>query len=231
MINKVDVNKKSGQHSHMLYSHARVTPERAMEASRKYRDAMTQRRSVRYYSDEDVERSIIENIIMTASTAPSGANKQPWAFAAVSSKEVKQEIRTAAEKEEYKNYHGRMSEEWVRDLEKFGTDWNKPFLTTAPWLIIIFKQVYELLPDGGRGKNYYVGESVGIAAGLLISAIHNAGLVTLTHTPSPMNFLESILERPPNEKAYLLLPVGYPAPDATVPVISRKSVDDVISYY
>jgi nitroreductase len=225
------VNKDSKEYEHELYDFDNLGREVSLERSKAYREEMSARRSVRFYSDKEVDRTIIENILMTASSAPSGANKQPWSFAAVSSMAVKQEIRKAAEAEEYKNYHGRMSEEWVEDLEKFGTDWNKPFLTTAPWLIVIFKQVYELLDDGSRGKNYYVSESVGIAAGMLISAIHHAGLVTLTHTPSPMNFLEKILERPANEKAYLLLPVGYPANDATVPVISRKTEGDVISYY
>ncbi len=225
------MNKDSKEYEHELYDFDNLGREVSLERSKAYREEMSARRSVRFYSDKEVDRTIIENILMTASSAPSGANKQPWSFAAVSSMAVKQEIRKAAEAEEYKNYHGRMSEEWVEDLEKFGTDWNKPFLTTAPWLIVIFKQVYELLDDGSRGKNYYVSESVGIAAGMLISAIHHAGLVTLTHTPSPMNFLEKILERPANEKAYLLLPVGYPANDATVPVISRKTEGDVISYY
>lgn len=225
------MNKDSKEYSHIPYDFEKLGRESSMERSRSYREEMSARRSVRFYSEQDVDRVIIENLLMTASSAPSGANKQPWSFAAVSSMAVKEKIREAAEAEEYKNYHGRMSEEWVQDLEKFGTDWNKPFLTTAPWLIVIFKQVFEQLEDGGRGKNYYVSESVGIAAGMLISAIHHAGLVTLTHTPSPMNFLEKILERPPNEKAYLLLPVGYPANDATVPVISRKSEVDVISYY
>ena len=167
---------------------------------------------------------------MTASSAPSGAHKQPWTFCAVSNPKLKSIIRKAAEDEEYTNYNGRMGEEWVKDLEKLETDWNKPFLEDAPWLIIVFKKVHDLV-DGQKKKNYYVNESVGIASGFLISAIHNAGLVTLTHTPSPMNFLEKILERPKNERAFLLLPVGYPEKDITVPDLTRKKLSDVSKFY
>ena len=168
---------------------------------------------------------------MTASSAPSGAHKQPWSFCAISDKGIKSEIRKAAEEEEYQNYHGRMSDEWLKDLEKFGTDWQKPFLEKAPWLIVMFKKTYDVEADGSRAKNYYVSESVGIAAGFLITAIHMAGLVTLTHTPSPMNFLEKILDRPANEKAFLLLPVGYPEQDAVVPVLQRKALAQVSTFY
>ena len=174
---------------------------------------------------------MIESIIRTASSAPSGAHKQPWTFCAVSSQKVKSKIREAAEKEEYENYHGRMSEDWLEDLSIFGTDWNKPFLEIAPWLIVIFKKAYDINPDGTKAKNYYVNESVGIAAGFLISAIHNAGLVTLTHTPSPMNFLQKVLDRPENERAFLLLPVGYPTEDAKVPVLKRKDLADMSVFY
>lgn len=216
---------------HEAYEFDPLEESASIAKSKQFYLAMCQRRSVRFFDDKPVTKEVIHNVLMTASTAPSGANKQPWSFAAVCTPDVKDKIREAAEKEEYRNYHGRMSDEWLEDLEKFGTEWHKPFLTTAPWLIVVFKQTYELREDGSRGKNYYVNESVGIAAGLLIAAIHNAGLVTLTHTPSPMNFLEKVLERPVNEKAFLLLPVGYPAKDATVPIISRKTGDDVISYY
>lgn len=189
------------------------------------------RRTVREFSDRPVAREVIEAIVRTASTAPSGANKQPWTFCVVSDPAVKAKIREAAEKEEFANYHGRMSEDWLDDLKKFGTDWHKPFLTTAPYLVVAFKKAYDLNPDGSKDKNYYVNESVGLACGMLISAIHYAGLVTVTHTPSPMGFLGEVLARPANERAFLLLPVGYPAADARVPVISRKPLEDVSVWY
>lgn len=191
---------------------------------------LNKRRTVRQFSDKPVPKGLISEIIRTAGTAPSGAHKQPWSFCAVSGKELKSKIREAAEKEEYENYHGRMSEEWLQDLEKFGTDHIKPFLEIAPWLIIVCKQVYEI-EDGDKSRNYYVSESVGIAVGMLLAAIHNAGLASLTHTPSPMNFLTDILGRPRNERAYLLIPVGYPAQDAQVPDIDRKSLDEIAWFY
>jgi nitroreductase len=173
----------------------------------------------------------MENIIMTAASAPSGANKQPWTFCLVSDAKVKSRIREAAEKEEYENYNGRMSDEWLKDLAPFGTDWHKEFLETAPYLVVIMKKAYDLNEAGVKTKNYYVNESVGIASGMLITAIHNAGLVCLTHTPSPMNFLSSILHRPENERPYLLLPVGHPAQSAKVPVIQRKPMEEVLIKY
>jgi iodotyrosine deiodinase len=191
---------------------------------------MEKRRSVRFFSDKDVSKEVIENIIMTASSAPSGAHKQPWTFCAISNNDLKSKIREAAEKEEYENYHGRMSDEWLRDLTAFETDWHKEFLTTAPWIIVVFKKAYNF-EDGQKTKNYYVSESVGIACGFLITAIHMAGLVTLTHTPSPMNFLQDILNRPDNERPYLLLPVGYPLDGVTVPNIHRRSAKEVIVYH
>jgi len=210
------------------------TPRSDAEAEQlasEYRQQLSQRRSVRMFSDRAVSKQTIEHIIMTASSAPSGAHKQPWTWAAISSVELKVQIREAAEKEEYTNYHGRMSVDWLEDLKKFDTNWVKEFITTAPWIVVLFKKAYDEGPDGEKQKNYYVNESVGIAAGFFISAIHNAGLVTLTHTPSPMNFLEKILERPKNERAFLLLPVGYPAADAVVPVLTRKGPEEVIVYY
>lgn len=213
------------------YTPPAKSDEELARAAAQYRSEIEKRRSVRFFSDRQVSKAVIEDIIMTASSAPSGAHKQPWTFAAISSDHIKAEIRTAAEKEEHTNYHGRMSEDWLEDLKKFGTDWVKEFITTAPWIIVIFKKAYDLSADGEKQKNYYVNESVGIAAGFLISAIHQAGLATLTHTPSPMNFLEKILERPANERAFLLLPVGYPAADAVVPKLSRKSSDEAIVYY
>ncbi len=184
---------------------------------------MDARRSVRHFSDKPVPRSVIEQLILTASTAPSGAHKQPWTFCAVSDPSVKTQIRAAAEKEEFESYNNRMSEQWLKDLAPLGTDWEKPFLEIAPWLIIVFAQSTGLT----KQKHYYVQESVGIACGFLIAAIHQAGLVTLTHTPSPMNFLKSILKRPDNERPFLLLPVGYPADDVLVPDIHRKALEEV----
>ncbi|MEM1357337.1 MAG: nitroreductase family protein [Bacteroidota bacterium] len=189
------------------------------------------RRTVREFSDRPVAKEIMELIVKTVSTAPSGANKQPWNFCVVSDPAIKAKIREAAEKEEFENYHGRMSDDWLKDLEKFGTDWHKPFLTTAPYLIVAFKKAYDLNENGEKEKNYYVNESVGLACGMLIAAIHNAGLVTVTHTPSPMNFLAEVLERPANERAFLLLPVGYPAEDAKVPVIKRKGLGEMSVWY
>ncbi len=184
---------------------------------------MDARRSVRHFSDKPVPRSVIEKLILTASTAPSGAHKQPWTFCAVGDPSVKSQIRAAAEKEEFESYNGRMSEQWLKDLAPLGTDWEKPFLEIAPWLIIVFAQSTGVAKE----KHYYVQESVGIACGFLIAAIHQAGLVTLTHTPSPMNFLKTLLKRPDNERPFLLLPVGYPADDVLVPDIERKSLEKV----
>ncbi len=206
-------------------------PEEMLNRARSFYAQHESRRTVREFSDRPVDREIIELIIKTASTAPSGANKQPWNFGVISSPEIKAKIREAAEKEEFENYHGRMSEDWLDDLKKFGTDWHKPFITTAPYIIVAFKKAYDLNAAGEKEKNYYVTESAGLACGMLISAIHNAGLVTVTHTPSPMNFLSEVLGRPANERAFLLLPVGYPAEDAQVPVIERKSLEAVSEWY
>ena len=181
-----------------------------------------QRRSVRDFSSQNVPIEVIKNCIKTAASAPSGANKQPWHFSLVQDKKIKKEIRVAAENEEKQFYEHRASKEWLEDLNQFGTDWKKPFLETAPFLIIIFSQVFEKNADGENRKNYYVNESVGIAAGFLLAALHNAGLATLTHTPSPMNFLARILQSPDNERAFLLIPVGYPSKNAKVPIISKK---------
>jgi len=167
---------------------------------------------------------------MTASSAPSGAHKQPWTFCLVSDTKIKSKIRVAAEKEEYQSYNSRMSQEWLDDLKAFGTDWHKSFLEQAPWLIIVFKKVYDL-DNGKKRTNYYVNESVGIACGLLIAAIHQAGLVALTHTPSPMNFLSEVLKRPENERPFLLVPVGYPDEEAYVPDLKRKPLEEVAVFY
>jgi len=202
-----------------------------LNRSRNFFREMQQRRTVRDFSDRPIPREIIEYILETASSAPSGANKQPWTFCVVSSPEIKSKIREAAEMEEYENYHGRMSDEWLEDLKKFGTNHIKPFLEIAPYLIVVFKKAYDLSPDGEKQKNYYVNESVGLACGFLLAAIHHAGLVSVTHTPDPMNFLHQVLERPENERAFLLIPVGLPAADAQVPVISLKSLDQFTSWY
>ena len=201
------------------------------EVSSELLEVYHRRRSIRFFSTKPVEKEVIRNVLHIASSAPSGANKQPWFFCAISKAELKRKIREAAEKEEYQNYHGRMSDSWLKDLEKFDTDWNKPFIENAPWIIVLFKQSYELKKDGDKSQNYYVAESAGIAAGFLISAIHQCGLVTLTHTPSPMDFVAKILDRPKNEKAFLLLPVGYPAENATVPVLKKKEENEFIQWF
>ncbi|OHX67820.1 nitroreductase family protein [Flammeovirga pacifica] len=213
------------------YKHEKLSEEEIIELSRKNLDKIFKRRSLREFSDQAVPKEVIENIIKAAGAAPSGANKQPWMFCAVTDPEMKKKIRVAAEKEEYEGYHGRMSEEWLEDLKPFGTDWNKPFLEKAPWLIIVFKQVYEIDEMGVRHNNYYVNESVGLACGFLLQAIHEAGLVALTHTPSPMNFLAQELDRPANERPFLLIPVGYPEKDALVPNIERKTLRQISQWY
>ena len=188
---------------------------------------MNTRRTVREFSDKSIPENIIENIILSASTAPSGAHKQPWTFCVVKNPEVKKQIRIAAEKEEKESYENRMTDEWLRDLQPIGTDWHKPFLETAPYLIVVFKRSYELENNNYKHQNYYVIESCGIACGFLLTAIHDAGLVALTHTPSPMNFLSKILDRPENEKPFLLIPVGYPAEECWVPDLKRKSISEI----
>ena len=189
------------------------------------------RRSVRSFSDQPVPIEVINNILLTASTAPSGAHKQPWTFCVVSDPEIKKQIRVAAEKEEQESYNGRMSEEWLQDLRPLQTDWQKPFLEIAPYLIIVFKKAYDILPSGEKRTNYYVSESIGIACGLLLAAVHHAGLAALTHTPSPMNFLSKILKRPENERPFLLIPVGHPAPETYVPQLERKDLEKIAVYY
>lgn len=213
------------------YPSQNLSPEETASRAAAWFEFMETRRSVRDFTQQPVPRAVIEQIVMTASTAPSGAHKQPWTFCVVGNPEIKRQIREAAEKEEYDSYNGRMSAEWLEDLAPLGTDWRKPFLEIAPWLIVVFRKSYDLLPDGTQRKNYYVQESVGIACGFLLSAIHQAGLVTLTHTPSPMNFLQKILGRPDNEKPFLLLPVGYPAPGAQVPDLRRKTPEEVVNWY
>ena len=188
---------------------------------------MDERRSVRAFSPDPVPRRLIELAIRTASTAPSGAHQQPWTFVAVSDPDTKRRIRSAAEAEERRSYENRMSEEWLDALAPLGTDWQKPYLEIAPWLVVLFEQIHGRFPDGSHRKHYYTRESVGIAAGVFITAVHHMGLATLTHTPSPMGFLTQILGRPRNERPFVLFPVGYPAPDATVPDIRRKPLEAV----
>ncbi len=205
----------------------RLSEDEQLAASRELLDLMQRRRTVREYSDRDVPLEIIENAVATAGTAPSGANMQPWRFVVVRDAEIKRQIREAAEKEEYESYHGRMSEKWLKRLAILGTDEHKPFLEIAPYLIVVFR-INSVEEDGETEPTYYSQESVGIAVGMLLTALHNAGLATLTHTPSPMRFLQEILGRPKNEIPFVLIPVGYPAEDARVPDISRKPLDEIM---
>ena len=188
---------------------------------------VSSRRSVRDFSSDDFPIDIIKNCIKSASTAPSGANKQPWHFVIVKDPKIKRKIRKAAEIEEKEFYGRRAPKEWLDDLNQFGTDWNKPFLEEAPYLIVIFSKKFDINDDGTNKKNYYVSESVGIASGLLLTALHNAGLVTLTHTPSPMAFLSDVLNRPPSDKPYLIIPVGFPSENAKVPNIKKKTFKEI----
>jgi len=203
------------------------TPEEMTEAAQAFLDQMRRRRTVRDFSDRPVPREIIERCLLAAGTAPNGANRQPWRFVAVSDPGIKRKIRVEAEKEERAFYGGKAPTEWIEALEHLGTDEHKPFLERAPWLVAIFAQSYEMRSDGTKVKNYYVTESVGIATGMLITALHHAGLVTLTHTPSPMKFLNEVLGRPTNERPFLLLVAGYPDEDATVPDIRKKPLEDI----
>lgn len=195
-----------------------------------FRKDMGRRRSVRQFSSRSVPREIIEDCLLAAGSAPSGANLQPWHFVVVQDQKTKRLIRAAAEQEEREFYQKRATQEWLDALEPLGTDENKPFLEDAPYLVVIFARRYALLPDGRRVKNYYVSESVGIATGILITALHQAGLASLTHTPSPMGFFNDILERPKNERPYLVLVVGYPAEDAQVPIIEKKGFDEIATF-
>ncbi|MEL6895557.1 MAG: nitroreductase family protein [Planctomycetota bacterium] len=202
-----------------------------LAAARQQLEILSRRRSVRDFSDQTVDESIIQTAIRTATMAPSGANQQPWHFAVVRSKEIRQKIRRAAEAEEQAFYSNRAPQQWLDALAPIGTDANKPFLETAPYLIAVFYQAWGIDDDGSKIKHYYPVESIGLASGFLISALTAAGLATLTHTPSPMNFLRQILSRPENERPFILLVVGHPAPDATVPKISKLDVDAVSSWH
>ena len=207
-----------------------LAPEECLARVRAFTENLIKRRTVRDYSPEPVAREVIEAAIAAAASAPSGANQQPWTFVAISDPAVKSRIRTAAEEEEKAFYDGRAGEEWLEALSALGTDWEKPFLETAPWLIAIFQQRWGVGPAGERIKHYYAPESVGIATGFLIAALHAAGLATLTHTPSPMGFLNEICGRPDSEKAVILLVVGRPVPDCRVPAISKKPFTEIARF-
>ena len=212
------------------YQRELLSQEEVAKRAAEFYAFMDTRRTVREFSPADIPDEVIDNLVMTASSAPSGAHKQPWSFCVVRDLELKRRIRLAAEKEEFESYNSRMPQEWLDDLAALGTDWKKPFLETAPALIVVFKRSYEMIAERKK-NNYYVSESVGIASGFLLAAIHHAGLVALTHTPSPMNFLAQILERPSNEKPYLLIPIGYPNEACLVPKLTRKPLNEVITYY
>jgi len=205
-------------------------PEEMLQRARDLRADLLRRRTIREFSDRPVAREVIEECLRVAASAPSGANRQPWHFVVVSGPETKRQIREAAEVEEREFYEHRASEEWLAALAPLGTDDKKPFLETAPYLIAVFLQKFGELPDGRKVKHYYPAESTGLATGMLITALHRAGLATLTHTPSPMKFLNEILDRPKSERPFLLLVVGYPAEDARVPDIQRKSLDEFTSW-
>jgi iodotyrosine deiodinase len=214
------------------YSSERLIEGEMSSRASAFEALMDERRSVRFFSPDPVPRALIESAIRTASTAPSGAHRQPWTFVAVSNGEIKHQIRVAAEEEEHRSYEGgRMPEEWRKALAPIGTDWHKPYLETVPWIVVLFAQQYSFEPDGTKRKHYYVNESCGIAAGMFIAALHNMGLATLTHTPSPMAFLSQILQRPKGEKPYILFPIGYPTADCTVPDLSRKSLEEVSVFF
>jgi nitroreductase len=215
---------------HPLKGYREYPVDEMRTRARTFYEDLRRRRTVRDFSDRPVPREVIENCLRAAGTAPNGANLQPWHFVAVADPEVKKKIRQAAEKEETAFYSGRAPQEWLDALAALGTDENKPFLETAPYLIAIFAQRYGVRPDGSQVKHYYVTESVGIATGMLITALHNAGLVSLTHTPSPMSFLNELLKRPESERPFLLLVVGYPAEDAEVPDISKKPLQEIATF-
>ena len=225
------VNKLIGQYPYVLHQPELIQSEEMIRKSADFYAWMNSRRTVRDFSDRPVPASVINHILLAASTAPSGAHKQPWTFCVVADPVIKAEIRHAAEAEEKESYDGRMPDEWLKDLAPLGTDWEKPFLQIAPYLIVVFKRSYELEEENHKHQNYYVTESCGIACGFLLAAIHQAGLVALTHTPSPMNFLSKILKRPANEKPFLLIPVGYPASECWVPDLKRKSLEEVSVWF
>ena len=214
----------------MKYHPERFSPKEMLERSQDFLEKMETRRSVRHFSSDEVPMDAVVNCIAAAGTAPSGAHKQPWTFCLVTDPEIRKRIRVAAEEEEYRNYNGRMSPEWMKDLAPFGTNEIKPFIENAPGLIVVFKHSYGT-NESGKTQNYYVNESVGIAVGMLLTALHDIGLVALTHTPSPMKFLAEILERPENERAYLNIPFGFPSDNCEVPNLNRKPISDILIKY
>ncbi|MGL5888578.1 MAG: nitroreductase family protein [Bacteroidia bacterium] len=220
------------QNEYPQISYTRITfPADEMQLrAREFYSWMDTRRTVREFLPDPIPDGVLENILLTASTAPSGAHKQPWTFCIVRNPELKRRIREAAEKEEYESYNSRMPQDWLDDLAPLGTDWRKPFLETAPALIVVFRRAYEEV-EGRKKNNYYVSESVGLACGFLLAAIHNAGLGALTHTPSPMNFLSALLQRPENERPYLLIPVGFVPENCPVPDLKRKKLDQISFCY
>jgi iodotyrosine deiodinase len=226
MENKdLSATRQVQEHPHVRYLRDQYDAETMKMRAAQHFAWMDTRRTCRDFSDRPIPKEVIEHLLLAASTAPSGAHKQPWTFCVVSNPDIKKAIRIAAEEEEFESYHGRMSEEWLNDLKPIGTNWKKPFLETAPYLIVVFRRIFEYDAAGGKHQNYYVQESCGIATGFLLAAIHHAGLIALTHTPSPMNFLSHILLRPDNEKPYLLIPVGYPADECWVPDLKRKTLE------
>lgn len=215
------------EHPFLPLEFRRLPDEEMLERAREFREDLARRRSVRHFSPDPIPPGVLDECILAAGTAPSGAHMEPWTFVVVTDPELKRSIREAAEEEERENYGGRMNEEWLEDLRRLGTDAEKPFLEIAPALIVVLRQAWGEEGEGERRQHYYTQESVGIASGMLLAALHRAGLATLTHTPSPMGFLQRILGRPDNEKPYLLIPVGYPTDDCRVPDLERKPLEDI----
>ena len=226
-------NKSNTYKPVALPDHHYVAPEAALRTAQEYLGLLKTRHSIRMFAKTDIAQEVIETAIAAAGRAPSGANQQPWHFVAIKNQDMKKRVRDAAEKEEQAFYDGGGGDEWIRALEPIGTDPNKPHLTDAPWLIIVFAQRYGLDQDGERYKHYYVPESVGIATGFLVTALHQCGLSCLIHTPNPMSFLNEMCQRPSNEKPMMIIPVGYPAQDATVPetALNKKSLDQILSVF
>ena len=213
-----------------LTSYHEYPPKEMLQRTILFKNELQQRRSVRHFSDRPVPLELIRHCVLAAGSSPSGANMQPWHFSVVGDPVMKRKIRIASEKEEHNFYHHLAPKEWIEDIEPLGTTEQKPFLEQAPYLIVIFSQTYRILPDNQKKKNYYVSESVGIATGILITAIHHAGLVSLTHTPSPMQFLNRLLQRPRNEKPFMILVVGYPAEGVLIPDIKKKPLEDIATF-
>lgn len=212
------------------YALPRLPADEMSRRARAFYETMAGRRSVRAFARDPVPRVVIEDAIRTAGTAPSGAHKQPWTFVVVEDAAVRRRIREVAEAEERRFYDELAPDEWLRDLEPLGTDWVKTHVTDAPWLVVVFAQDYAMRADGSKGKHYYVNESVGIAVGFFLAALRMSGVAALTHTPSPMKFLSDVLQRPPNERAYVVIPIGYPAEDAQVPDLTRKPLEDISAW-